>query len=381
MSDAAPGPDSNEAPQGASPRPAPILSGWRGAVAIGFATALIVFGLLVITGPFWAPAVAPLFASAPTPAPADLTDRLAQLEAAQRDNRQKIDQAVAAAQKTATEAAASVQQLERRTAALESRPAPSPNDVAELRQQVRALENRPAPAASDLDKLREQMKALETKPPAAQSDLSAMREQLEQLATANADFKQRLAAVDKGEQAQSAADPAAAGLLLTLLQIREALDIGRPFTAEYEALAALAKSQPDVASAAAPLAEGAKNGVATRAVLIERLRALSSTIATAQPKPAEDDWGARAWAQLRGLITIRRIEGNGQSAPEAAVSAAGRALAAGDLAGGIAEIDKLTGAAADTARPWLQMARQRLAAEETLHRVQAVVVARLGPAR
>ena len=162
-------------------------------------------------------------------------------------------------------------------------------------------------------------------------------------------------------QAQSAADPTGSGLLLVVLQIREALDIGRPFASEHEALVAFAKSQPDIASAAAPLAEPAKTGVATRGVLIERLRALSGEIATARPKPAEDDWGARAWAQLRGLVTIRRIEGTGQSAPETAVSAAARALAAGDLPGAIAALDPLDGAAADAARPWVQMARQRLA--------------------
>ena len=378
MSDAADPP--GEATRPTATRPAPILSGWRGAVAIGFATALIVFGLLVMTGPFWAPAIAPLFGTAPAPAATDASDRLAQLEAVQREDRQKIEQALAAAQRTAAEAA-SLQQLERRIAALENKPAALSNDVAELRQQVKALETRPTPAATDIDKLQQQVKALEAKPPAAPPDLGELRAQLQQLATANADLKQHLAALEKTEQAQGAADPAEAGLLLTLLQIREALDIGRPFATEYEALAAFAKAQRDIASAAAPLAEPAKSGVATRAVLIERLRALSGEIATARPKPADDDWGARAWAQLRGLVTIRRIEGAAQSAPEAAVSAAAHALAAGDLAGAIAALDRLTGPAAETAQPWLLMARQRLAAEEGLHRVQALVMARLGPAR
>src|SRR5207253_65525 len=84
------------------------------AVAIGFATALIVFGVLVITGPFWAPAISPLFSAASAPsADAPLADRLAQLEAAQRDNQQKIDQTVAAAQKAAADSATSVRQLDR----------------------------------------------------------------------------------------------------------------------------------------------------------------------------------------------------------------------------------------------------------------------------
>ena len=44
-------------------------------------------------------------------------------------------------------------------------------------------------------------------------------------------------------------------------------------------------------------------------------------------------------------------------------------------------LDGLTGSAAEAAQPWRQMARQRLAAEEALHHVQSLLVARLGPAR
>src|SRR5947208_17025531 len=135
-------PVSEPPPAGAprTPPAAPILSGRRGAAVIGFATALIVFGLLVITGPFWAPAISPLFSTASAPsADASLADRLAQLEAAQRDNQQKIEQTVAEAQKAAADPVASVRQLDRRIAAIENRPAASPNELAELRQQLQAL--------------------------------------------------------------------------------------------------------------------------------------------------------------------------------------------------------------------------------------------------
>ena len=130
------------------------------------------------------------------------------------------------------------------------------------------------------------------------------------------------------------------------------------------------RARPDIAAAAAPLAEPAKSGVASRAVLRERLRALAGAIATAQPAPADRDWARRAWARLRGLVTIRRVDGAGQSAAEAAVSAA----AAG--AGGRRPAARGDGArqahrsAAEAARPWLQMARQRLAADAALHRVR-----------
>jgi len=360
MSDPAPEPPTATPP---TPRTAPILSGRRGAAAIGFATALIVFGLLVIIAPFWAPAVMPLLSggAAPVPTDAALTDRLAQLEAARRDDQQKTDQAIAAAQKkTAADLGTALQQLDRRIAALENKPAAALGDVAELRQQLKALENRPSA------------------PPV---DLSEIRQRLQQLAAADADLTSRVAALEKGEQAQSASDATDTALLLAVLQIREAIETGRPFAAEDDALAALAKSRPDVAAAAAPLAEPAKSGVASRAVLIERLRALAGTIAAAQPIPAEAGWRAHAWAQLRGLITIRRIDGAGQSAPEAAVNAAERSLAAGDLASAVAALDPLTGSAAEAARPWLQMARQRLAAETALRQIEALLVARLGAAR
>ena len=383
MSEAAPEPPPDDAPQNPPPRPAPILSGWRGAVAIGFATALIVFGLLVITGPFWAPAISPLFSAANAPsADAPLADRLALLEAALRDNQQKIDQTVAAAQKAAADSVASVRQLDRRIGAIENRAAASPNELAELRQQLQALENRPAAAAGDIAELRQQVKALEAKPAAAPPELTEIRQQVQQLTAANADLGNRVAALEKGEQAQSAAgDPTDTTLLLAVLQIREAIETARPFAAEYDALAALAKARPDIAAAAAPLAEPAKSGVASRAVLIERLRVLRGAIATSQPAPADRDWATRAWGQLRGLVTIRRVDGVGQSAAEAGVSAAERALAAGDLPGAVTALDGLTGSAAEAARPWLQMASQRLAAEEALHRVQSLLVARLGPAR
>src|SRR4030095_2607199 len=99
---------------------APILYGRRGAAVIGFATGLIIFGLLVITAPFWPPAIAPLFRSgAPRRAERALAERITQLETARRDDQQKI----VSVQKTAADTAATLQQLDRRLAALESKPA------------------------------------------------------------------------------------------------------------------------------------------------------------------------------------------------------------------------------------------------------------------
>src|SRR5437763_11489695 len=98
MSDPVSEPPPASAPR--APPAAPILSGRRGAAVIGFATGLIIFGLLVITGPFWAPAVGPLFTGGAQPAEQALAERITQLEAARREDQQKI----ATAQKTASDA-------------------------------------------------------------------------------------------------------------------------------------------------------------------------------------------------------------------------------------------------------------------------------------
>jgi hypothetical protein len=299
----------------------------------------------------------PLFMTgAQPPAEQALAERITQLETARRDDQQKI----AAAQKTASDAAATLQPLDRRIAALESKPLASAGDVAELRQELKSLENRPTASAGDVGEV---------------------RQLLEKLTAAGGELNRRIAALEKAEQAQSVADPTDTALLLAVLRIREAIEVARPFAAEYEAVAALARNRPDIAAAAAPLAERAKSGVASRGVLAQRLHALAGTIATAEAPPADDDWGERAWARLRGLVTIRRIDGAGQSAPEAALSVAERSLAAGDLAGAVAALDPMSGPAAEAARPWLQMARQRLAVEAALHQVEGLLVARLGAAK
>ena len=294
---------------------------------------LLAVVIAIAATPFWAPAVMHLLPwGAPpprSPAPQDpaLTARLTALEAARGDQA-----------KTAT----ALQQLTQRIAGLEAKPA--------------------APA-----------------PPAA--DLTPVQQQLAALSKAVADLNATVAGIEaKPPPAPPAADPGNAALALVLLQIREAVDVARPFKPEYEALLALARNHPDIAAAAAPLEGPAAAGVASRAALVERLRQLAPQIATAAPPPADPGWWEQITGPLRSLVTIRRIEGAAQTAEEAAVGNAQRALGSGDLAGAIAALDGLNGPAKATAEPWLRMARDRLAVEATLRRIEALMTAQLGGA-
>jgi hypothetical protein len=319
--------------------------------AIALAAAIVVLVVVDAAAPVWAP---PLLRSlgwetAAEGPDAALIDRLDRLEAAQKQDRQDAAKSLAALQPTAAQMAATVQQLDRRIAALEAKPvAPAgvpPGEIADLRQQLAKL----ASTITDLG--------------------------------IRIDAAEKTIAAEKATPAQSAADPTDSALLLTLLRIREAVEVARPFAAEYDAFTALAQPRPEIAAAAAPLAEPAKTGVASRTVLVARLHGLAGVIVSAEAPPAEPDWSDRVLARLRGLVTIRRIDGVGQSEPEAAVTSAERALRGGDLAAAIAALDRLTGPPAEAARPWLQMARQRLAVEAALHRVEELLTARLGAAR
>jgi hypothetical protein len=251
-------------------------------------------------------------------------------------------------------------------------PAPVPDPA------IAAVKAQVGQNAAALQQLAQRLASLEARPVPQAPDLGPIEQQLGALAKTTADLKQSVTALDKAAQARPAADPKNTALALVLLQIREAVDLGRPFAAEYQALMTLAGDHLDVAAAAAPLAGSAEDGVVTRAVLAERLRQLAPQIATAAP-PAPPDWTSQIIARLRGLVTIRRIGGAGQSPAEAAAGAAQHDLAAGDLAGAVAALERLDGAAA-AAEPWLRMAKDRLAAEAALRRTQAVLAAALGTA-
>jgi hypothetical protein len=314
-------------------------------LALVLAAALLVVIALVAAAPLWGPLL-PWGAGA---------------GAAQAERLDRVEPAVRQAQQEAADAKAALTRLERRIGALEARPAVPAGDLGELRDQAAKASS----MAADL-----------------QSRVATLDQSLRAQATALADVAGRLAALDREVRAHDARGATDAALVLALLQVRAAVAVGRPFIAEYQALAALAREQPEIAAAAQPLAEPAKTGVASRAVLVERLRGLGSESAAPLSPAADDGWGAVVLARLSSLVTIRRVDG-GPAAPDgiaAAVRAAETALAAGDLAAAVTAFDTLTGADREAAAPWLGMAKTRLAVDAALQRVEALATARLGAA-
>ena len=302
--------------------------------ALTAAAAVLVFAVVAIGAtPFWAPVVIGLLPwgaeqakPAPAPAPAPTAP----------------DPALAALRTQAAQNAAVLQTLSQQVAALAAKPPP---DLAPLREQIAALG-------------------------ATVGDLS------EKVASLG-DLSQRVASLAKAAQAEKTAPTDETALALVLLQIHAAVAVGRPFDAEYRTLAALARNHPEITAAAAPLAEQATTGVPSSTALISRLHELAPRITNAAPPP-KPGWRSQLVAQLRSLVTIRRLDGAGQSPAEATVATAERDLAGGDLDGAVAVLSGLSGPKLAAAQPWLAMARQRLAAEAALRQIAALVTAGLG---
>jgi hypothetical protein len=318
------------------------------AAILGACLALVV--VLVLAAPYWAPAIVPLLPwgggppaapEQPGPALADLDRRVAALE-------------------------------QRPTAASTSAPTvdlgPLQNQLAQQQQSLQALADRVGALGTSVD----QRPAGD---PAAVQELQTTTSKLD---AAVADLDARL-----GKISASAGDNRAdQALVLGLGQLRQSLLGSAPFAADLAAVTALAHDRPEVAAALEPLATDAARGIPSLAILQQRFAARAGAIANAgtSPPPAENDWGGIALAKLRGLVTVRRV---GSAAvigggPQAAVATAEQALAAGDLAGAVAALATLTGDAAAAAKPWLDDANRRLAAETALDKATGLVTARLG---
>jgi hypothetical protein len=387
--------NSESAPAAADP-PARQRGSW------GAVLWLVVFLTVVLAGvalsPFWAPELALQLPWGARPATGDeyaaLAARVAAIEQRPAAPGVNVD-----AIKSAINALG--QRVEQLETAANSRTATSANDVGAIKSQISGLtqrvdrleaaggadhqlENTVAEAKTGLQQLEQRVEAVEAQSASRAAsnavDWQNAEQELTRLGTMASDLAGRVETLERDQQSQNGAGPRTdATLALLLVQMREAVEQGRPFMTEYNAFATVAHD-PGLAAAAEPLAEAARNGVASRAVLARRLAELAAPVATASEPAAASDWGQQVLAQLRSLVTIRRIDGPAQSGPEAAVSTAQIAMARGDLAGAVAALDSLAGANGEAARPWLRMARERLAVEAALDHLQALLTVRLGSA-
>ena len=274
---------------------------------------------------------------------------------------------------TAPADAQQIAMLEARISRLEQRPEPQAADLAPLMARVGALEQRQAAAPAqagkppDLAPLEARIAALETKQ-SADSQLAGRIGAL----SAQADD---LETTQRGMQANLTrrldADEARIVTIERNSQEIQALTVRANRTALVQAVQfALNTGQKlgDIPGAPPALERFANTAPPTEASLRQAFPdAARNAVAASRPSSDGEPFLARAWAEAQDLVTIRQGDRVLIGDPAAGVLARARsALDAGDLAGAVAAVQSLNGAAARAMAGWLADARALLDARAAL---------------
>lgn len=232
--------------------------------------------------------------------------------------------------------------------------------------------------AAALHQLADRLAALEQRSAQAgdPAALAALNDSLQKLA---GDVSQLGARVGKLEArgAEAADRSGEEALLLAVGQLRRAIDSGRPFAAEIATVRKLAQARPELDKPLDALAADAATGIPSLSALTQRFTQDVAPALLRAPKPPESEGITdRIMARLRSLVVIHRI-GDTHDPIETAVERGGAALQANDLAGAVKALEGLPAPDGTIAQDWLATAKKRLAAGETLDRIDGAIGTRL----
>ncbi len=259
---------------------------------------------------------------------------------------------------------------------------PEPQPALDAAPETALEEDRtPESLAAILDDLAARLDRLEDV--AAAPAVSA--DQLAQSAQAQEALASRVEALDArlaGLEAQTGpAGPRPAGgdvaLMIALAQLADVLGRGGPYSAELDLLRDAVAQDPVLTGLLAPLEAHAAAGAPTRAALERDFPEVARAVIVGGVGGGDPGLFAGVLRRLSDVVTVRPVgEVEGEHAG-ALVARAEHRLQAGDLAGALAELDGLGGAAAEAAADWRGGAEARLAVEAALSALRAQAVAGL----
>ncbi|ODS02002.1 hypothetical protein AUC69_00455 [Methyloceanibacter superfactus] len=266
----------------------------------------------------------------------------------------------------------------------------SVGDAAAISQQIGAAEQRldgklesalaeaKSANAASLEALRKEIAGLDAKLRAlANAELSAG--EAARLVPEIAVIDERLSKLEAGLPAlldavgEESEDTKAATQAIAFANLRAAVSEGRPYATELATLAALSPGAGDLGR----LLDYEDTGIPT---LPELIRSFKKTRAELTPAPAaEGSIIDRFVASAESLVKVKRIDAEAEGdGPDAVLSRAEAQLEQGDLAASVAEVDKLQGAPRAAFATWLDQARARLGADDTLQRLENILLVSLG---
>ncbi len=220
-----------------------------------------------------------------------------------------------------------------------------------------ALEALATRFAMENDALRDESGALA-------AELGALSERLAKL-------EARLAQTDQGAYRNGA-------LLLAVGLVRAAMSTGASYRGAFDALAALAEDDDDIAEMLPPLEAGADDGLVGEADLRARFPALAQGVLLGLEAPEDPDWIDETLAEVESLVSVRRVGEVAGDEAEAVLARAEMRLAAGKLGETAALVESL--GESEASDRWLEDARVTLAARAALDAVNAAILARAGGA-
>jgi hypothetical protein len=231
-------------------------------------------------------------------------------------------------------------------------------DVAALKSQTEDLDARVAmleKSSAETQSVSAQLADLATRLAAAESDVlrTADHDTLAQLQSRIA----RLESTSPGEMFKTAT------ATLARANLARAAEGSAPLNGELNALRAAAPDDP-----ALPIVQPiAETGVPTRVMLIARFPDAARAALDAEHAGGTDDnFFARLWASLRGLVRVRRVGDVAGTTTEDRLARAQADLTRGDLAGAAMETRSISAAAAIPLQSWLKDADARLALDSAV---------------
>jgi len=166
-------------------------------------------------------------------------------------------------------------------------------------------------------------------------------------------------------------DARSAALAIAFANLRAAVSDGRPYAAELDTLSSLASSVGDLGV----LPAYAEKGIPTLPDLTRSFAATRDETAPTAAPPADGSLVGSLMAGAQSLVKIKRIdETSAAEGADAALVRAGKALDHGDLAVAVKEVETLEGPAREAFSTWLDQAHARLAAGDTLTRLEGALL-------
>jgi hypothetical protein len=184
---------------------------------------------------------------------------------------------------------------------------------------------------------------------------------------------ERVEAAERAERELAQAQASASALLLTIGQLRDAVDRGDRFTAELAAARQMAKG--DDATLLDSFAAGADAGIERRDQLLRDFKPLSEKLLRQEADADEPGFWHAIGRQLRRVVAIRRMDGAGNDA-QAVLARTEAALKENDWDKAVEAMRALPGPYLATADDWIRQVRLRLAADRALSQLSAAAAAR-----